>query len=359
LEWLEGFVQEYPKAALIISHDRAFLNATVTRTLFLDPETHQVTSYPGSYDDFVEARAEEARLHAEAWARQQEYVSKVESDINRLKSGALTIERGTTSRQPGIRVYAKKKAKLALSREKKLERYIESSERVEKPRPEWGLHVDLGEPSPAGRDVVRLADLSFGFPGQPDLFSSLDLNVRAGERIAIAGPNGAGKSTLLHLISGKLRPRGGTVTLGSGIVPGLVSQEHEALDLERTVLDSARLVKPLSETDTRTFLHYFLFAGDDVLRKVGECSLGERSRLQLALVVLAGCNLLLLDEPLNHLDVDGREHLQAALERYRGTVIAVSHDRAFLRTFPTRIVGVRGGEAMVFEAGYEEYTRWK
>lgn len=359
LEWLEGFVREYPRSALIVSHDRAFLNATVTRTLYLDAETHQVTSYPGDYDAFVAARAQEARLRAEAWTRQQEYVAKVEGNIHRLKDEALTLELSTTPRQPGLRKLAWKKAKIALAREKKLDRFLDSPDRVDKPRPEWGLHVDLGEPAPTGQDVFRIRGLSFGFPGQPLLFRDVDLDIRAGERIAIAGPNGAGKSTLLHLLSGRYQPVAGSIRAGSGVAIGLVSQEHETLDLDRTVLDSARLVKPISETDARTFLHYFLFKGEDVLRTAGECSLGERSRLQLALLVLAGCNVLLLDEPLNHLDIDGREHFEEALARYRGTVIAVSHDRSFLRSFPTRIVGIRDGALRTFEGGYEEYLQWK
>src|SRR5205823_13067901 len=124
--------------------------------------------------------------------------------------------------------------------------------------------------------------------------------------------------------------------------PGRLAQEGETLDPDRTVLDTVREASPLSETDARNFLHFFLFEGDDALRRVGDCSLGERTRLQLALLVLRGCNLLLLDEPLNHLDIEGREHFEQALDAFEGTVIAVAHDRAFLRSFAERTVTIGG-----------------
>jgi ATP-binding cassette subfamily F protein 3 len=138
---------------------------------------------------------------------------------------------------------------------------------------------------------------------------------------------------------------------------GRLAQEQETLDPDRTVLDTALLERPRAEPEARSFLHFFLFSGDEVFRRVGDCSPGERSRLQLAVLVLRGCNLLLLDEPLNHLDIDGREHFQAALEAFEGTVIVVAHDRAFLRSYPDRIVEVSQGGVRVFEGGYEDWLR--
>jgi ATP-binding cassette, subfamily F, member 3 len=137
----------------------------------------------------------------------------------------------------------------------------------------------------------------------------------------------------------------------------MLAQEHETLDLGRTVLQTALHERPMNETEARNVLHFFLFGGDSVFRRVGECSLGERSRLQLALLVLRGCNLLLLDEPLNHLDIEGREHFEAALDAFEGTVIAVAHDRAFLRSVAVRVVEVRDGRARLFEGGYDDYLR--
>jgi ATP-binding cassette subfamily F protein 3 len=187
------------------------------------------------------------------------------------------------------------------------------------------------------------------------LLSDVTFDLQYGERVAIVGPNGAGKTTLLRLLEGKLQPLMGMVRLGANVRLGVLAQEHETLDPRRTVLETAMRERPMSETEARNFLHMFLFGGDAVFRQVGVCSQGERSRLQLALLVLRGCNLLLLDEPLNHLDIDGREHFEEALEAFEGTVVAVSHDRAFLRGFAERVLEVSGGCVRGFAGGYDDY----
>ena len=161
LEWLEGFVRGYGGAVLIVSHDREFLDHTVTRILYLDPETRTVKSYTGNYSDFADAREHERELHAESWKKQQEYVERVEGDIARLKGQALGVELSTTPAQPTIRRYAKKVAKKAKSRERKLDRYLESDERVEKPKSRWNLKLDFGPPPPGGRAVLRVEEVGF------------------------------------------------------------------------------------------------------------------------------------------------------------------------------------------------------
>jgi ATP-binding cassette subfamily F protein 3 len=355
LEWLEGFVQRYRGTVLIVSHDRTFLDRTVTRILYLDPESRSVRSYTGNYSDFAMARRHERELHQEAWKTQQEYVEQVSGDVARLKGKSLAIERATTSRQPNVRRLARKMARLAISRERKLERYLESDERVEKPRLTWGLKLDFAAPANASRDALLFEHVDAGYPGFPPLLRDLNLTVRHGERVAIVGPNGAGKTTLLRTIDGRCPPLTGRVRLGASVKVGTLTQEHESLDPSATVLETALAARAMSEADARSFLHYFLFAGDSVYRPIAACSLGERSRLQLAQLVLRGCNLLLLDEPLNFLDIDGREHFEAALDAFAGTVLAVVHDRAFLRRFAQRIVAVENGTARVFEGGYETY----
>jgi ATP-binding cassette subfamily F protein 3 len=378
LEWLEAFVRGYGGAVLIVSHDREFLDQTVTRILYLDPETHSVKSYTGNYSDFVEAREHERELHVESWKKQQEYIERVESDIARLKGQALGVELSTTPAQPTIRRYAKKVAKKAKSRERKLDRYLESDERVEKPKSRWNLKLDFGPPPPGGRAVLRVEDVSFSYHVDDQgrltndesnasssfairhssmLLSDVTFDVQYGERLALVGPNGAGKTTLLRLIAGQLQPQSGTVKLGANVRLGVMAQEQETLDLNATVLQTVLSERAMTETEARNFLHFFLFGGDSVFRLVGACSLGERSRLQLALLVLRGCNLLLLDEPLNHLDIEGREHFEQALDAFEGTVIAVAHDRAFLRNFAERVIEVRDGHTRVFAGDYDDYLR--
>jgi ATP-binding cassette subfamily F protein 3 len=253
----------------------------------------------------------------------------------------------TTAREPGLRKFARRKAAVAKSRERKLERYLASDERVERPKLRWPINLDFGAPPPGGKAMVRLDDVGFGYPGAAPLFEHLSLEVRYGQRLALVGPNGSGKTTLLRLIDRQLQPSTGSLYLGAGVKLGVMAQEHETLDPSLTVLETVLRERPMSEQDARSFLPYFLFYGDSVFKQVRTCSLGERSRLQLARLVLRGCNLLLLDEPINHLDVESREHFEAALDAFEGTVIVVAHDRAFLRSFARRTLELRDGAAVM------------
>ncbi|HMO56147.1 MAG TPA: ABC-F family ATP-binding cassette domain-containing protein [Roseiflexaceae bacterium] len=357
LTWLESFVQSYPRAVLVVSHDREFLNRTVGRILYLDAERHTLASYSGSYDDYAAARAHERSQQEQAWQDQQLYIASVESDISRIKGRAQNIQNGPKRGRDYYGGVSAKVARLARTRERKLARYLEADDRVEKPRQRWEMKLDFGPPPPGGRAVLHVADVAFGYPGSQQLFRDVAFDVQHGERIAIVGPNGAGKTTLLRLLAGRLTADHGSIRLGTNVRPGLLAQEQETLDLQRSVLATALHERAMSETEARSFLHLFLFGGDSVFRQVGLCSPGERARLQLALLVLRGCNLLLLDEPLNHLDIEGREHFEDALAAFEGTVIAISHDRAFLRGFAERIIEVRNGHVRDLALDYDEYVR--
>jgi ATP-binding cassette subfamily F protein 3 len=355
LSWLEEFVTGFRGSVLVVSHDREFLDRTVQRILYLDPHSRRLLSYPGNYRDFAEARAHEADVQQATWVQQEKYVQQVAFDVARLKGEALAIEKGTTPRQPHVRRLARKKAGLAKSRERKLERFLESDEKVEKPRQEWSLKLDLGAPPPGGRAMLSVEDVEFGYPGQTPLFDHLSFDLRYRERLAIIGPNGSGKTTLVQLLTGERSPDAGSIEVGTGVRLGLLAQEQETLDLERTVLDTVLYERAMEQSEARAFLHYFLFSGDDVFKLIGKCSPGERARLQIALLMLRGCNLLLLDEPLNHLDIEGREHFQRSLEAFGGSVIAVIHDRAFLRQFGAPVLWIGNGQARIF-ADYDQYV---
>ena len=181
------------------------------------------------------------------------------------------------------------------------------------------------------------------------LLSGLNLQARYGQRIALIGPNGAGKTTLLRTISGALPPLAGRVRLGSGVRLGYMAQEQETLDASSDALTMLRGLAPLNETDARAFLHQFLFTGDEVFTPVGKLSYGERSRLALACLVASGCNLLLLDEPINHLDVPSRARFEQALATFEGTVLAVVHDRYFIQGFASEIWEIRAGKLEVWK----------
>lgn len=343
LEWLETWLQAFRGAALIVSHDRAFLNQTTTRILDLNPDTHMLKSYPGNYTDYLEQYLMEVEQHWSAYKDQQAEIQRLRQDIARTKEQARWVEITTSSRQPTVRRYAKKVARKALSREKKLERYLDSEERVEKPKEHWQMKLEFGQPPSASKDVLLLENLSIGFPGQPPLLTDINLGIRGGERIILTGQNGSGKTTLIRTVVGELQPVSGRVRVGQNIRIGYMSQEQELLDPAQNALTTIQRYAAMNETEARTFLHYFLFSGDDPLRPVSLLSFGERARLSLASLVVQGCSLLLLDEPINHLDIPSRELFEQALAAFDGSILAVVHDRYFIDRFATQVWRVNHG----------------
>jgi ATP-binding cassette subfamily F protein 3 len=342
LEWLEHWLNGFRGAVVIISHDRAFLDHTVCRVLDLDPVEHAVTEYVGNYSDYIEAWEKRRAKQWAEWRDQQTEIRRVKQDIAHTKNQARSVELTTTSRQPGVRRIAKKVAKKAQTREKKLERYLESDARVEKPHTAWQMKLEFAATPPSGQDVLTLEEVGMGFNGL-QLFQGVKQIVRQGERIALTGPNGAGKTTLLRLITGELSPTAGRIRLGSNVRLGYYAQEQETLDESLNAFQTIRAVAPVGETEARTYLHYFLFSGDDVFVPIGDLSYGERARLILAVLVAQGCNLLLLDEPINHLDIPSRERFEQAMRAYEGTVMAVVHDRFFIQRFATALWVVERG----------------
>jgi ATP-binding cassette subfamily F protein 3 len=336
LEWLETWLTDYRGAALIVSHDRTFLDRTVTSILDLDPVHHTVREYVGNYSDYLERYLEERERQLSTWKDQEYEIKRIRGDIARTREQARHVEITTKPNQPGVRRLAKKVARKAASREKKLERYLESDERVERPERSWQMKVDFEAASQAhiGRDVLALRDLAVGY-GNRVLLSGINLDVRAGQRVVLTGPNGAGKTTLLRTIAGLLPPLAGRVRLGGSVRLGYMTQEQESLAPDATALEVILQAAPMTETEARSFLHYFLFEDDDPLRPVGKLSYGERSRLSLARLVAEGCTFLLLDEPINHLDIPSRALFEEALANFPGTILAVVHDRYFIERFAT------------------------
>ncbi len=342
LEWLEGWLREYRGAALIVSHDRAFLDNTVTQILDLDPRTHTITAYTGNYSEYIEAWTRQREKQWAQWRDEQAEIRRLQADIHRTKMHAMSVELTTTPGDPQTRRYAKKVAKKATSREKRLERYQESEDRVEKPSSTWRMKLEFVDTPASGQDVLRLRDVAVGYNGVP-LVSDVNQILRQGERVALIGPNGCGKTTLLRAITGQIEPLAGAIRLGANVKLGYYAQEQENLDPDGTPFDTLRRAAAMSDTDVRSFLHYFLFAGDDVFTPVRNLSYGERARLVLARLVASGCNCLLLDEPINHLDIPSRASFEQAMTAFEGTVLAVVHDRYFIRQFATRVWAVEEG----------------
>lgn len=340
LGWLEGFLREYPGAVLMVSHNRGFLDAVVSRILEIDPDSRSLTAYTGTFSDYVTEKRHEQTEQTAAYNRQQKEIARIDEDIRGAEHHARTIE--ANSIDFAVRKKAAKIARPAVVRKRKLERLLESSEYVERPERKWGVSIDFKAPPQGARDVLALDNATFGYGGRPVL-TAVSMHVRHGERVAIIGPNGGGKTTLLRSILDHLPPLAGSVCLGANVKVGYFAQEQDSLDPRLTVMQHVRKAGSGSESDLRTFLHKFLFGGHMVHRQIATLSYGERARLMLATLVMEGTNLLLLDEPLNHLDIDAREEFEQALEQFDGTMLLVLHDRYTIERLATRAIEVRGG----------------
>jgi len=347
LEWLEGWLNRFRGAALIVSHDRAFLDNTVTSIAELDPVTHGLKSYAGNYADYLEQKLTEREKQAQAYQDQQD-------EIAQLRAAAAHI-RGLTKMRKGGKAdggdkfakgfFGNRSTKNVAGRAKHIEARIEkllNEDRIEKPRSSWQMKLDFGAPAHQSKDVLVTEKLSVGY--DKPLLRGLNLHIRAGQRIALTGPNGTGKTTLIRTITGKLNPLAGSLRLGVTVRLGYMTQEQELLNPNLNALQTIQSVAPFNETEARNFLHYFLFKGDDSLRPTSALSFGERARLQLGLLVAQGCTFLLLDEPINHLDIPSRARFEESLANFKGTILAVVHDRYFIERFASDLWNIKDGK---------------
>jgi ATP-binding cassette subfamily F protein 3 len=271
----------------------------------------------------------------------------MKQDIARTKQQAYRVEITTTPRQPGVRRIAKKVAAKARSREKKLERYLDSEARISKLKPSWQMKLEFESQENLSKSVLVTENLSVGYIQDKPLLTNLNLQVKLGQRIVLTGLNGAGKTSLIRTIMGKIQPLAGDLRLGMSVKLGYMAQEQELLEPELSALQILQANTVLNETEARNFLHYFLFEDDDPLRPTRELSFGERARLQLGLLVAQGCTFLLLDEPINHLDIPSRARFEHALNNYKGTILAVVHDRYFIERFASDVWNVKDGRIMI------------
>ncbi len=340
LEWLEDWLNGFQGAVLLVSHDRAFLDGVATSILEIDQFTHRGRIYEGNYQAYLEQKHYEREQQWEAYTDQLE-------EIGRLRAAAAHLRGIAQFRKGGKADTGDKFAKGffanrglgTIGRAKKIERRIGkllSDDKIEKPKLVWEMKIDWNTAGETGRDVVVCEDLAVGYDGQAVL-AHIDLVLRYGQRVALIGPNGSGKSTLMRTIAGLLPPINGKLRLGSGVRPGYMAQEQEELDGKLNVLETIRKYTSMNETAEREFLSKFLFKQDDVFTPVEKLSYGERARLSLACLAAGGCNLLLLDEPINHLDLSARSRFEQALTGFDGTILAVVHDRYFIQGFATAI----------------------
>ncbi len=353
LEWLETWLNGSPYATLIVSHDRVFLDRTVSRILELDPR-RGFHEYPGNFSAYEAQRQTEIEKQWSAFQDQQAEIQRMKADVQRIKAQAAYTERQASSVRIGgsdmkIKGYkdhqrsiAKKVARKAKARETKLDRYLDSDERVERPRESRPIRLEFTRTPHLGKHAIRLEELSVGYLPEQPLLHNLSLDIPAHKRIVLSGPNGSGKTTLLRTIVGEIPPLAGTVHLGGTVKMGFMSQDQSSLDGNRTALEIIAPEFP-NETQARAFLALYLLTGDESLKPVSLLSYGQRARLMLALLVARGCNLLLLDEPINHLDIPSRAQFENALSQFEGTVLAVVHDRYFIERFADQVWWVEAG----------------
>lgn len=347
MEWLEDWITSSRCAVLVVSHDRTFLDNVSETILELDAVTHKLNVYPGNYSQYLEVKEAE---RAQRW---QEY-SDQQEQIRELSIAAHHVRRLATFRKGGkadtgdkfARGFFANRGLATVKRAKHFEARVEkllNEDHIEKPRSSWQMKMDFTAVPESGRDVLVLENLAIGY-GEVIILQNLNAVLRYGERVALVGANGCGKTTLLRTAAGSLPPLTGRCRLGANVIPGYITQEQEELKGGLNALTIFQRSVGLNETDSRAFLHKYLFSGDEVFTPIGSLSYGQRARLSLACLVARGCNFLLLDEPLNHLDLPSRTQFEQALTDFEGTILTVVHDRYFIQRYATRIWQIENGK---------------
>jgi ATPase subunit of ABC transporter with duplicated ATPase domains len=339
------------QALLIISHDRAFLNAVVDRIVELDPIACAATEYGGNWDDYHRKKMDDIDRQWRLYNAQQNKIAQLTQDIRDTKNQALKTENSTVNDY--IRGRSKKVAAKAKAREARLNRLISAEHKIEKPRHLQSIRLQLPPCRMQGKLLVEVIDGEVELGGKR-ILSDVNISLFGGQRIAITGNNGAGKSTLLKLIAGELEPSAGQIFRTSKMRIAKLHQFSDHLPAEEKVIDwfTSQLphheVCPSDTAGVRTYLHRFLFSGDDVFKRIGQLSAGEQMRLQLAQIMAGAPDLILLDEPTNHLDVDSIASIEQALSGYSGAIAAISHDRHFRQALmPELGISVIGGIPVV------------
>jgi ATP-binding cassette subfamily F protein 3 len=332
--WLEGYLESYPHAFVLVSHDRYFLDVTVRK--LLEMWNKRVHFYTGGYSRYEQQKVDRLAQLEAAYANQQDRITQLEAFINRFRAQAT-------------------KAKQVQSRIKELERI----ERIEIPPQEKTIHFRFPQPKPSGRIVAEFKNVAKSY-GDTPVFAGVNFAIERGDRVALVGVNGAGKSTLIKILAGAEPLTAGEYVLGHNAQPDYFAQDqYKELDINARLLDDLGEVAPrATNTELRSILGSFLFSADDVFKTIGVLSGGERNRYALARMLMMPSNFLLLDEPTNHLDLRAKDVLLNALQEFTGTVLFVSHDRYFIDKLATRVFEVADGTMQVFPGNYEDYV-WR
>jgi ATP-binding cassette subfamily F protein 3 len=335
--WLEQYLHDYPFSFVVVSHDRYFLDVTVDR--ILEIWNKKTFFYTGNYENYLRQKNDRRVQLEAAYRNQRDRIEQVEAFINRFR-------------------YQATKAKQVQSRIKELDKI----ERIELPAEEKIIHFSFPQPKPSGKIVAECKGVAKSY-GEKHVFSGVDFTISRADRIALVGVNGAGKSTLIKLLSGVEKPTAGEFRLGHNVeVDYFAQDQYKALDPNATLIDDIASVAPIGssgQTQLRSILGSFLFSDDEVFKKIGVLSGGERNRYALARMLLRPANFLLLDEPTNHLDMQAKDVLLESLKKFTGTVVFVSHDRYFIDNVATRVFEIENGHFEDYQGNYEDYLYQK
>ncbi len=337
--WLEDYLRNYPNGFVLISHDRYFLDVTVNKTVELwNKRAH---FYHGNYEKYLKEKEERRSQLLNAHKNQRDRIDDLEAFINRFR-------------------YQATKAKQVQSRIKELDKI----ERIEVPEEEATIHFSIPQPPSSGRTVIEASHLTKVYPrpdgGAKTILEDVSFTIDRGDRIALVGANGAGKSTLIRMLSGQEDPTSGQVKLGhNALVDFFAQDQYKVLDPAAGMLDDISGAAPkVSVVELRSLLGCFMFSGDDVFKKLGVLSGGERNRYAMAKMLVSPSNMLLLDEPTNHLDLRAKDVLLDAIRNFTGTVLFVSHDRYFIDGLATRVFEVEDRRVHIYPGNYEDYL-WR
>lgn len=335
IEWLEGFLADYPGAFMVISHDRYFLDRVTNVTFEMKDKKLFVSK--GNYSRHMELRSTARELELKRYLRTKKEISRIEGMVEQQRRWGQEHNFIT-----------------AASKQKAADRLKETL--VEPEKDPAGIHFSFTAKEGGGNEAAVIKGLSKSF-GQKEVFKDADLLVKKGEKVFILGDNGCGKTTLLNILAGRMRPSSGTAYLGAHTEAAYYEQTMTGLDPEKTVLSEVwdKYFNTISHKDIRNALGAFLFRGDEVEKKISMLSGGEKARIQLLKLMLTKANLLLLDEPTNHLDIPSREALENALDEYNGTVIAVTHDRYLVNRLADRVIVMDHSGLTEYVGGYDDY----
>lgn len=336
INFLETFIKNYKGTAIIISHDRYFLDATVNRMMVL--ENGRLSSYNGNYTTFMAQRKKDMEVRIHQYKSQQKEIERQEEIIDRLKN------LGGSKRKRGI------------SQSRSRQKLLDKMERIDKPiELSDTMNLKFTPRIQSGMDVLKVEDLRMSFDGE-EIFKNISFDIYRNERAAIIGDNGVGKTTLFKIVLGELFQDGGKAKMGESVNVGYFDQEQKSLNIENTIFDEIRETFPmLTNFEIRSYLAKFMFYDTDVFREISELSGGERARISLLKLMISDCNFILMDEPTNHLDIDSKEILEDAILDFEGTLLIISHDRYFLNKIASKILDMKSDRIDLYLGNYDYY----